>query len=51
MSVSRSAYYAWRVRPLTAIEKDDADLIEIISSTFLKSRKSYGTRRLKSTLL
>ena len=51
MSVSRSAYYAWRVRPLTAIEKDDAELIEIISSTFLKSRKSYGTRRLKSTLL
>jgi transposase InsO family protein len=51
MSVSRSAYYAWRVRPLTAIEKDDAELIEIINSTFLKSRKSYGTRRLKSTLL
>ncbi len=50
-SVSRSAYYAWLVRPLTAIEKDDAALIEIISSTFIKSRKSYGTRRLKSTLL
>jgi putative transposase len=30
MSVSRSAYYAWLVRPLTAIEKDDAELIVII---------------------
>jgi transposase InsO family protein len=36
---------------MTSIEKDDVELIEIISSTFLKSQKSYGTRRLKSTLL
>ena len=28
MSVSRSAYYAWLERPQTAIEKDDAELIE-----------------------
>ena len=47
MSVSRRAYYAWRVRPLTAIEKDDAELIEIIKTEFQKGRKNYGTRRLK----
>ena len=51
MSVSRSAYYAWRVRPLTAIEKDDAELIEIIQTLFQKGRKNYGTRRLKKALI
>ena len=50
MSVSRSAYYAWRVRPLTAIEKDDAELIEIIKALFQKGRNNYGTRRLKKAL-
>ena len=47
MSVSRSAYYAWLVRPQTTIEKDDVELIEIIKALFQKSRKNYGTRRLK----
>ena len=42
MSVSRRAYYAWRVRPLTAIEKDDAELIEIIKALFQKGRNNYG---------
>jgi transposase InsO family protein len=51
MSVSRSAYYAWLVRPLTAIEKDDAELIEIIKALFQKGRKNYGTRRLKKALV
>ena len=51
MSVSRSAYYAWRVHPLTAIEKDDIELIEIIKSLFQKGRKNYGTRRLKKALV
>ena len=50
MTVSRSAYYAWRVRPLTAIEKDDIELIEIIKTLFQKGRKNYGTRRLKKAL-
>ena len=51
MSVSRSAYYAWLERPQTAIEKDDAELIEIIKTLFQKSRKNYGTRRLKKALI
>jgi len=40
MTVSRSAYYAWRVRPQTAIEKDDIELIEIIKTLFQKGRKN-----------
>ena len=51
MNVSRSAYYAWLERPQTAIEKDDAELIEIIKTLFQKGRKNYGTRRLKKALL
>jgi len=41
MGVSRSAYYAWLERPQTAIEKDDAELIEIIKTEFQKGRKNY----------
>jgi putative transposase len=51
MNVSRSAYYAWLERPQTAIEKDDAELIEIIKTLFQKGRKNYGTRRLKQALI
>ena len=51
MSVSGSAYYAWLERPQTAIEKDDAELIEDIKTLFQKSRKTYGTRRLKKALI
>ena len=51
MGVSRSAYYAWLERPQTAIEKDDAELIEIIKTEFQKGRKNYGTRRLKKALM
>jgi transposase InsO family protein len=51
LSVSRSAYYAWLVRPQTAIEKDDVELIEIIKALFQKSRKNYGARRLKKALI
>jgi putative transposase len=38
------------VRPLTAIEKDDAELVEIIKALFQKGRNNYGTRRLKKAL-
>jgi len=51
MSVSRSSYYAWLNRPLTAIEKDDVELVEIIMTLFKKSRKNYETRRLKEALI
>jgi len=51
MGVSRSAYYAWLECPQTALEKDDAELIEIIKTEFQKGRKNYGTRRLKKALI
>ena len=40
MGVSRSAYYAWLERPQTAIEKDDAELFEIIKALFQKGRNN-----------
>jgi|GEM_PF-1073412 len=49
-SLSRSAYYAWLERPQTAIETDDAELIEVIKTLFKKSRKNYVTRRIKEAL-
>ena len=36
MGVSRSAYYTWLERPQTAIEKDDAELIEDMKTLFQK---------------
>jgi len=51
ISVSRSAYYAWLVRPQTAIEKGNIGMIEVTKALFQKSRKNYGTRRLKKALI
>jgi putative transposase len=41
----------WLERPQTSIEKDDAELIEMIKTLFQKGRKNYGTRRLKQALI
>jgi len=51
MNVSRSAYYTWQERPQTVTEKDDIKLTEVIKTLFKKSRKNYGTRRLKEALI
>jgi len=51
MTVSRSAYYAWLKSPQTAAEKDDVELTEVIKTLFKKSRRNYGTRRLKEALI
>jgi len=50
LSVSRSAYYDWLEHSPTALEKEDAELIEIIKDLFKNSRENYGTRRLKKDL-
>lgn len=50
MTVSRSAYYAWLKSSRTAAEKDDVELTEVIKTLFKKSRRNYGTRRLKEAL-
>jgi len=51
MAVSRSAYYAWLKSPQTAAEKNDVELTEVIKALFKKSRRNYGTRRLKEALI
>ena len=50
-SVSRSAYYDWLNRSPTTLEKEDAELIEIIKDLFKIGRGNYGTRRLKKALM
>lgn len=50
LNVSRSAYYDWLEHSPTALEKEDAELIEIIKDLFKNSRENYGTRRLKMDL-
>ena len=51
LQVSRSAYYAWRHRVQTTIERDDIELTTIIQGLFKKSRATYGTRRIQKSLL
>ena len=49
MSVSRSAYY-WLKHRATNREKADEELAKRIHTTFKKSRKTYGHRRVKQAL-
>lgn len=51
MEVSRSAYYAWLHRVQTNREKDDIELTTIIRDVFRSSRATYGTRRIRESLV
>jgi putative transposase len=51
MGVSKSAYYGWLRRSPTAREKADAELTTIIQDIFTKNRATYGTRRIRHSLL
>lgn len=51
MGVSKSAYYGWLRRGSTAREKADAELAPTIQAIFAKSRATYGTRRIRHSLL
>ncbi|TYP68881.1 MULTISPECIES: IS3 family transposase [Nitrosomonas] len=51
MEVSRSAYYAWLHRVQTNREKDDIELTTIIRNVFRNSRATYGTRRIRESLV
>ncbi|MBY0499046.1 MAG: IS3 family transposase [Nitrosomonas sp.] len=51
MEVSRSAYYAWLHRVQTNREKDDIELTTIIRDVFRNSRATYGTRRIRESLV
>lgn len=50
MEVSRAAYYEWMRRVPTATDQENKSLTELIITSFKKSRRTYGTRRLKQEL-
>ncbi|MBK8817322.1 MAG: transposase [Methylococcaceae bacterium] len=47
----RNAYYDWLHRSPTAREQADAELAPVIQEIFTKSRATYGTRRIRQSLL
>jgi putative transposase len=51
MGVSRSAYYGWLHSSPTRREQADAELTPVIQAIFTKSRATYGTRRIRQSLL
>lgn len=50
LHVSPSAYYAWLHRAPSSREKADVQLSSMVQNAFEKSRRTYGTRRLKIAL-
>jgi transposase InsO family protein len=50
LQVSPSAYYSWLHRGPSQREKEDAHLSNMLQDAFEKSRRTYGTRRLKIAL-
>ena len=50
LSVSRSAYYDWRSRGDSPLTKENEMLSKLIKETFISSRQTYGTRRIKHAL-
>ena len=48
--VSRSGYYAWRSRPLSAQAVADAELLEVIREIHHNSRGTYGAPRIRGQL-
>ena len=50
LEVWRSAYYHWLMAELSMHAKIDYRLTEMIVQLFIESRKTYGTRRLRSCL-
>lgn len=50
LSVSESGYYAWRARPESAREQDDAALLVRIRAIFEASDSTYGSPRITQAL-
>lgn len=50
LGVSRSGYYAWRVRPPSHRDRADAELVERIKAIHEKSRGTYGAPRVHAEL-
>lgn len=50
LEVSRSGYYAWEKRPKSAREIENEELSERIKEIFEKSRRVYGSRKIRKEL-
>jgi len=50
LGVSRSGYYAWKMRPVSARERADAQLTVEITATHRRSRRTYGSPRVHADL-
>jgi putative transposase len=50
LRVSLSGYYAWRNRTLCARRREDARLLERIRDVHVRSRATYGPRRIRDEL-
>jgi putative transposase len=50
LEVSVSGYYAWRTRPVSHHQREDARLSAEIQSIFLENRRAYGSPRIHAAL-
>jgi transposase InsO family protein len=50
LDVSESGYYAWRERPISEHEREDARLAALIQQLFLDHRQVYGSPRIHAAL-
>lgn len=50
LDVSRGGYYAWKKRPASARQKEDAVLVEAIKEVHEESRGTYGSPRILDDL-
>lgn len=50
LGVSRSGYYAWKTRPVSARDRDDAQLVVKIAAAHTRSRRTYGSPRVHAEL-
>lgn len=51
LEVSRAGYYAWRDRPESARQKTNTRLLVLIKASFMRSRNTYGYRRVHRDIL
>jgi len=50
LSVSRSGFYSWQFRGLSARDERDAELMPMIVDIFWRHRRRYGARRIAMDL-
>lgn len=50
LNVSRSGYYAWLARRPGKRAEEDVELGELVAAEFRRSRKTYGSRRIRDQL-